>query len=186
VELEKSYTTLLTSARQPSSTSSAKTNSHSPRNSYHSTHRSAQPGNSGHSRIPPTGPRAHKKPRLSEPRASSPPRSSAPHQNQVAPRDREYTSRHNEYRVKVPHGKMDVDDEQRRTPTPVHDRDRDRERERGPKDRDRDRDRDGRYSRRNGNFASGRGGNSGGRRVDRSAAPTTFTGDRTLAERLGL
>ncbi|KAF8351346.1 hypothetical protein F5887DRAFT_937051 [Amanita rubescens] len=171
-ELEKSYTTLLTSARQSNSTSSAKANSRSPRNSYHPSHRPVQ---------------AHKKPRLSEPRVSSPPRSSASHQSQPTAREREYTPRqHSEYRVKGQHGKMDVDDEQRRAPTPAHDRDRERERERGPKDRDRDRDRDGRYSRRNGNFGGGRGGSSGGRRADRSAPPANFTGDRTLAERLGL
>ncbi|KAK2466304.1 hypothetical protein APHAL10511_001946 [Amanita phalloides] len=185
-ELEKSYTSLLTSARQTNSATSTKTNSRSPRNSYYPAHRTTAAGNGSHgSKIPPTGPRAYKKPRLSEPRVSSPSRSSQSHQNQATPR--EYSSRqHHEYRGKSQHAKMDVDDEQGRTPTPVHDRDRERERERGPKDRERDRDREGRFSRRNFGGGSGRGGGSGGRRTDRSAAASNFAADRTLAERLGL
>ncbi|KAF8630329.1 hypothetical protein AX15_002979 [Amanita polypyramis BW_CC] len=190
-ELEKSHEAFLTPARQSNTIGNAKANSHSSKNSYHAAHRAAPTGNGGHSaKILPTAPRAHKKPRLSEPRASPPSRSSASYQNHVTAR--EYHPRqHNDYRGKGQHSKMDVDNEQRRTLTPVHDRDRerDRERERGPKERDRDRDRDSRYSRRNGNFTGGSGrggGGSGGRRTDRNAAPTNFTGDRTLAERLGL
>ncbi|KAM6495779.1 hypothetical protein JOM56_008485 [Amanita muscaria] len=178
-ELEKSYSTYLVSVRQTANTASNKADSHSPRNSYHPLPRSTQSGNGSHGgKPPPTGPRAHKKPRLSEPRAATPTRSSAS--------AREYTSRHeSHHRAKNQHPKMDVDNnEPKRTSSPPRERMRGRDRERGHKERDRDRDREGRNSRRNGNFSTtGRGG---GRRTDRNAGPTSLSGDRTLAERLGL
>ncbi|KAF8639827.1 hypothetical protein AX17_001083 [Amanita inopinata Kibby_2008] len=184
-ELEKSYASFMTSARQ---TNNAKANSQSPRNSHHPGPRVTQAGYSNHaSKLPPTGPRAYKKPRLSDPRSLSPARTGVSLSRKKQPVGREYAPRHHgDHRGKGHHAKMDVDGDLKRTPSPTYDRDR--ERERGPKDRDRERERDGKHSRRNGNFHSGPARGGGGRRMDRNAASAnSFTGgDRTLAERLGL
>lgn len=139
--------------------------SQSPRNSYNQ----ALPGSNGSSKVPPTGPRAHKKARIS---ADAPPPQNAKNPRAQSPRPT---------RQKPPHVKMDVDgDAAAHSPTGrdrARDRTRERERERD-KDRDRDRDRSSRRS----------GGRAGGRRADRGAANhhAHGSGDRTLAERLGL
>ncbi|PCH41125.1 hypothetical protein WOLCODRAFT_137202 [Wolfiporia cocos MD-104 SS10] len=176
----------------------------------------------GATKLPPTGPRAHKKPRLSEShtppappsRSMYPNRPSNTHSNPSSladgrgPEDRK------------PFVKMDADDDERTRPRSperererdrMRDRDRERERERDrdrerPRERERDRDRErernrerererDRASRRNGAHGGGRGGNGGsgggggggGRRGARGATNAyNDSGDRTLAERLGL
>lgn len=209
-ELDKSYEALMHSSRQADN---SKSHSRSPRNSYRNLPQSVATGNGTHtSKLPPTGPRIHKKPRISEPHLS-PARSNAP-----LPSQKVYThshipaSRGSETREHVPRystdnrgGKpnhiMEVDEDTRsRISGPPADRerprererDRDHERDRGPKerprDRDRDRDRNRSIPRRNNFSSSGRGAGGGSsRRVDRVTVPNSFPSpDRTLAERMGL
>ncbi|KAF8238808.1 hypothetical protein L208DRAFT_1387118 [Tricholoma matsutake] len=204
-ELDKSYESFIASTRLNNALNSTKSYSQSPRASYHSLPQAGPTGNgTGMSKLPPTGPRAYKKPRLSEAQASPP-----PHRTNTAPPLHKSHSKHHpparghdtrdsvrrvpEGRGKPNHVKMDLEEDRRSIPPPAYDRererDRDRERERGSKERDRDggRERDGnRPSRRNSGFA-GRGGGPV-RRAERVLGPIdSFPGgDRTLAERMGL
>ncbi|KAJ7507953.1 hypothetical protein B0H11DRAFT_1969451 [Mycena galericulata] len=202
-ELDKSYEAIMTTAPR-----AEKPHSRSPRNSYHVPLPAGNGnGNGASSKLPPTGPRAHKKPRLSgsEPHASSPPplpaSKSHAHTNSNSnstssrpdARPREPSPR-TEHRGKlINHTRMEVDEPKPRPRSPVErDKDlrhRDRER-RDDRDRDRDRDRErdrdgGRRERRNGG-GGGRGG--GARRADRGPPANNAYqgGDRTLKERLGL
>jgi hypothetical protein len=202
-ELDKSYESFMASTRPNNAVNSKKSYSQSPRASYHALPHSPHTGNGiSVSKPPPTGPRAYKKPRLSESQASPPLRTNAalpPHKSHSKPHPparghdaRDYTRRTSEGRGKAIHAKMDVEEDLRaKPPSPVYDRererDRDRERERGLKDRDRDRDRDGGRER-DGNRPPRRGTNRGtgsARRTERILAPIDG-GDRTLAERMGL
>ncbi|KAJ6452364.1 hypothetical protein DFH09DRAFT_1021570 [Mycena vulgaris] len=185
-ELDKSYEAIMTTA--PRANNAEKSHSRSPRNSYHVPLPTGN-GNGASSKLPPTGPRAHKKPRLSESHASPPPAapSSKPHanstSNSTSSRTRDQSPRQApEHRGKANHARMDVDEQKPPPRSPVErDKDlrhKDRER-RDERDRDRERverDRDGgRRDRRNGN----RGG--GGRRADRGPSANNA---RTLKERL--
>ncbi|KAG2116071.1 uncharacterized protein F5147DRAFT_675867 [Suillus discolor] len=192
-ELDKSYESFQTSVRQMNA------NHHSyapaPRELYHPASTS-----NGVIKLPPTGPRAHKKPRLSEPKVS-PARSNIslpptkPHignARQSIPRDYEAVRSPRlsptEPRIKVSNVKMEVDEDARTRPRSPNDN-RDRETHRRDKDRardhegehGRDRDRD-RFARRNG----GGSGGGGGRRARGFASHAYAFGDRTLAERMGL
>lgn len=193
-ELDKSYESFQTSLRQMN----ANHHSYAPasRDAYHPASTS-----NGVMKLPPTGPRAHKKPRLSEPKVS-PARSNVslpptkPHNanaRQSVPRDHEPPRSPRlspaEPRTKPSHVKMEVDEDSRTRPRSPsdnrdresHRRDKDRAREHdGERDRDRDRDR---FARRNG---GGSGGGGGGRRARGFASHAYAFGDRTLAERMGL
>ena len=183
-ELDKSYDTLMNSSRQVNSVNNSKSHTRSPRNTYNSL---PQVGNgNGAAKLPPTGPRAYKKPRLSEPQASPPsrPNHTLPsHKSQIHSNAstrsgdrRDYLSRpNNEQQLKSSRSKIDVDEDDRESPVlpaeRVRDHDRERIRERSRKDRertrDRERDRDGNRttaSRRNGSHTSSsvRGGSVGG------------------------
>ena len=110
----------------------------------------------GIGKLPPTGPRAHKKPRLSESQMSPPaltaPLPPKPHlsaANATQPRGRSRDSRASvDLKPSEGGGGMDVDDDSRSGPRsplrerdrPPH-RDRDRGRDRDPRERERDRDR---------------------------------------------
>lgn len=187
-ELDKSYDEFMTQMRQ---TNNVKSASRSPRNSYH-------PGNhntsSSGSKLPPTGPRAYKKPRVSDSPASSP--SQRPHASlPQSYKSHNHSSRYHDQdqspkqsadsrapRSNNSNHRMVVDDEDSRTrPRSPSERDMKERHYRGnAREADR-RDRDG--GRRNGNF-SGRQtrkfdrGNGGGNSYQ--------SGDRTLAERMGL
>ncbi|KAG1731167.1 hypothetical protein EDD22DRAFT_928318 [Suillus occidentalis] len=192
-ELDKSYESFQTSLRQMN----ANHHSYAPasRDSYHPASTS-----NGVMKLPPTGPRAHKKPRLSEPKVS-PARSNVslpptkPHNanaRQSVPRDHEPPRSPRlspaEPRLKPSHVKMEVDEDSRTRPRSPsdnrdresHRRDKDRAREHdGERDRDRERER---FARRNG----GGSGGGGGRRARGFASHAYAFGDRTLAERMGL
>lgn len=171
--------------------------SQSPRANYHQSNAANGSSNSS-SRPPPTGPRAYKKPRMSD--TQSPPRPASnlpslhknhhrsPRPNSNRPGEaKDYNARHTNRRGRgINHTRMDVTDEQ----PPSDDY-----RERLPRERDRERERERESSnnkpRRNGHF-TGRGGgsgagNNGGRRTERSTASNHHPSgpDRTLAERLG-
>ncbi|KAG6378696.1 hypothetical protein JVT61DRAFT_12967 [Boletus reticuloceps] len=180
-ELDKSYQSFQSSLRQKQINSQIH---HPPsRDSYHPPPH--MPATNGLSKPPPTGPRAHKKPRLSDAKISPaqsnvslPPsktHSSVKHEPSHSPRISPSETR--------PKGnaKMDVDEDPRTRPRspPERDRPRPREKERA-RDRERDRDRD-RFSRRNGT-----GGGSGAGRRNRGFNHPYAGGDRTLAERMGL
>ena len=203
-ELDKSYDSFVASARN-NTVNSTKSYSQSPRTSYHQLPQTISTGNgTGTSKLPPTGPRGYKKPRLSESQASPPLRTNTalpPHKLHFKSHPpsrghdtREYSRRLPEGRGKHNHVKMDVEEDSRaRPPSPGYDRqrdrDRDKERERGSRERDRDgvRERDGsRAPRRNSGFANRSSGSA--RRTERVMAPIdSFSGgDRTLAERMGL
>ncbi|TFK43418.1 hypothetical protein BDQ12DRAFT_674945 [Crucibulum laeve] len=176
-ELDTTFEALASSSRQVNTGSSTKSHSHSPRNQYHQTSYSSSAGNS-QSKLPPTGPRAHKKPRLSESTASPPPRNSGPpHKSQNHNHSHSnHFSRSGDSRDSTRHGaerktnhstKMEVDEDQRARPTsPSVDRNRERGRDherdtdqrstkgRERSVRDKERDRDGNKfssSHRNGN-----------------------------------
>ncbi|KAJ7590755.1 hypothetical protein C8J56DRAFT_1013636 [Mycena floridula] len=201
-ELDKSYDTFMSSARQ---NNNVKSSSRSPRTSYHPMSNSA--GNGSSSKHPPTGPRAFKKPRVSESHTSPSMRSEAslsPHK--VHNHSNSSSSRFNDARDPSPrlssdgrgsksnhNTRMDVDDDNRARPRSVERR---RDKDQGGAREDRERDRDGSKSRRNGNFS---GGGRGARRSEHrnNAAPMAPNagpppnsfgpgGDRTLAERMGL
>ncbi|TFK75788.1 hypothetical protein BDN72DRAFT_874075 [Pluteus cervinus] len=206
-ELNKSYDTFSTMSRQNNSVNNVKRHSQSPRTSYHQLSSGLAGNGHSSSKLPPTGPRAHKKPRMSDSQGSPPPRSNPPlpshkshnHSNSSSRTSevKEYNPRPSENRGRANHPRMEVDEDHRGT-TPSSDKDRvrvrEKERDRGTRDRDRERDkdkeRDGNKPRRNGHFA-GRGGNAGGnsngRRTERNSASNNnhLSGDRTLAERLG-
>ncbi|KAG5648949.1 hypothetical protein DXG03_000298 [Asterophora parasitica] len=204
-ELGKSYESL-TSA---SANNSAKSYTQSPRIGYNpmpppSDTGTGGPTHNGSSKLPPTGPRAHKKPRLSDPHGS-PTAALQPHNHKSYSRSargadtREYAPRRSaDSRGKSSnHVKMEVDDDQRvRPPSRERNPERERERDRGG---GRERERDGHRSshRRNGNFGGGGGGNAGrgagggggGRRHDHgqtSSDSAHHNADRTLRERMGL
>ncbi|KAJ7283976.1 hypothetical protein C8J57DRAFT_1294057 [Mycena rebaudengoi] len=206
-ELDKSYETIMTAAPRAAS-STDKSQSQSPRTRYNPLPTGANNNGGAQSKLPPTGPRAHKKPRLSEPHPSPPPRTSVPplakphphpssnhHRATSASRERSSPRAPSEHR-RGGHvhggsnsGRMEVDRDEEQKPrarTPVdRSRDRDRERDRPSRERDRDRDRyrDG-GGRRNGFGGGGRGG-GGGRRSAPSSS-SYQSADRTLKERLGL
>ena len=197
----------------------------------------------GQRKLPPTGPRAHKKPRISD--APIPPRPNAPLPSgpKMYNRPQGSTNRRNDSHERSPRpnqakkvwhaSKMEVDDDAARSRSPNHgrggqrerdrerdrERERERERERGPerddrggdrdrtrdrerpKDRDRERDRDrnskrdrgdrDRTSRRYGNAvgnggSGGGGGGSGMREPPQNRNSSSYGGERTLAERLGV
>ncbi|THH12539.1 hypothetical protein EW146_g7602 [Bondarzewia mesenterica] len=184
-ELDKSHEVILSTGRHHNN-ANAHPRLPSRQTYHHST--SAQSTSNGNAKPLPTGPRAHKKARLSEPQispsnsTSALPRIQTQSQGGSAPSHTESPERSpilSPDHRKVPSVKMEVDDDQRtrpRSPAP-RDRGRDRERDRG-RDRDRDRDRE-RTSRRN-------GGGQGGRRSGRVSTGSFSSGDRTLAERMGL
>jgi hypothetical protein len=221
-ELDKSYETFLSSQR-PKSTRDA-----NPRaNSYSvspSTRTSLLPGTLpstpngiASAKPPPTGPRAHKKPRLAEPH-NSPPRSSGVAPYSIAKSHSHSSARapsaNNDDRGKSRLAKMEGEEDTRKRPRSPSDRDMDRDRNRdkdkhrdGAKDKDRDRDRTrdrekdrdrerdrdrDRLPRRNGGHSSsgGNAGSSGSRKATGSttghAGSSSSSGDRTLAERMGL
>jgi len=177
----------MNSSRQVNSVNNSKSHTRSPRNTYNSLPQVHLMGNgNGAAKLPPTGPRAYKKPRLSEPQASPPTRSNhtlPSHRSQIHSNAstrsgdrRDHLSRpSNEQQLKSSRSKFDVDEDDRESSAlpaeRVRDHDRERIRERGRKDRertrDRERDRDGNRttaSRRNGSHTSSsvRGGSVGG------------------------
>ncbi|KAH9853557.1 hypothetical protein C2E23DRAFT_868001 [Lenzites betulinus] len=191
-ELERSQDSLLQAhGRQPHRPHQP---SPAPRNHQPPPHLTTATNGTG--KLPPTGPRAHKKPRLSEsqisPTSSNSPLPIPPKPHLSAanatPRGMSHDGRGAADRKPADNVKMEVDDDARsrlRSPVlerdrpPHHDRERDKERDRDrpndrarnrdrERDRERDRDRDqDRSSRRNGN---GGGGGGGGRRGRRSNA----------------
>ncbi|OAX44536.1 hypothetical protein K503DRAFT_678620 [Rhizopogon vinicolor AM-OR11-026] len=188
-ELDKSYDSFQASLRQMNASHHYAPPS---RESYHPTTTT-----NGVTKLPPTGPRAHKKPRL-EPKVSPahsnislpPSKPQTVNARQSIPRDHEPPRSPRlspaDLRTKPGNVKMEVDEDSRTRPRSPNDnrdreshrRDKDRGRERD-KERDRDRDRD-RFSRRN-------GGSGGGGRKSRGFSGHAYAfGDRTLAERMGL
>ena len=175
----------------------SKSYSKSPRTPYHPMPPS-HPTDNG-TKLPPTGPRAHKKPRLSEPQASPPVRTNMPLQHHKAhshshnaSRDaREYPPRRlPEGRGKSSQVKMEVEEDFRaRPPSPLHERDREKGRHHGVPNRERERERNGHRSqphRRNGNFGGGTVRGPGRRTEHTPILNEAMSGDRTLAERMGL
>ncbi|KAI6105811.1 hypothetical protein F5141DRAFT_1236101 [Pisolithus sp. B1] len=182
----------------------------------------SQSTSNGLSKLPPTGPRAHKKPRLAadhnvkmSPAPSNtslpPPANSSKHP-QVPTQPQQPQIKHESSRSpRIPpadtrlkgNAKMEIEEDARTRPRSPQERDRERhrekdwprdrerekdrerERERGrdrERERDRDRDRE-RFSRRNGSGSRG----AGGRARNRGALSHSYlSGDRTLAERMGL
>jgi len=187
-ELDKSYEGFQTSLRQVNASHHYAPPS---RDSYHPT-----TVTNGVTKLPPTGPRAHKKPRLAEPKISPahsnvslpPSKPQTVNPRQSVPRDHEPPRSPGlspaDLRTKPSNVKMEVDEDSRTRPRSPNDnrdreshrRDKDRGRER---DKERDRDRD-RFSRRNG------GSGGGGRRSRGFSGHAYAFGDRTLAERMGL
>ncbi|KAI6034368.1 hypothetical protein BKA83DRAFT_4188997 [Pisolithus microcarpus] len=157
----------------------------------------SQPTSNGLSKLPPTGPRAHKKPRLAvdynvkmSPANSNaslpPPAKLIKHESSRSPRippadtqDARTRPRSPQERDRERHREKDWGRDKER------EKDRERERERGrdrERERDRDRDRE-RFSRRNGSGSRG----AGGRVRNRGTLSHSYlSGDRTLAERMGL
>lgn len=206
-ELEKSHEAVLAvNGRQ------GNTNPHS-RSPVHRNVYQHQPSPANGSGKPlPTGPRAHKKPRLSEVHVSPVLSSTSLPPPQLSSSNSTSLGNARERRPSVDRkpvsSEMDIDEDQRTRPrTPERDRrdrererakDRERERDKGRdrdrgKDRERDRDRDrerdrdrDKSSRRNGTYGGGGGGSGGGRRAGRGPNPAHAGGDRTLAERMGL
>lgn len=224
-EMDKSYDTFMASARHNNTVNSTKSYSSSPRHSHHGAPHSGH-SNAGNniSKLPPTGPRSYKKPRLSETQASPPSRSDLPlpsRKSQGHPhissrgdlrdgrggregRDgRDIIPRHAaDTRGKFNHIKMEVDEDKRVRPASPGQRERDRDRERdndrerwtresGMRERERDKehDRDGnRAPRRNGSHVGPVQGVNSARKTERAISSNAHlnSGDRTLAERMGL
>lgn len=188
-ELDKTYETLMSSSRQIGRTNKPNSHSHSPQDLYHSVPHADMMGNGSTTlKPPPTEPRAHKRPRLSDAHASPPrrlppslPQKPQGHHHPNLPlradvRDQGRQSVDN--RGKPSHVKMDVDGDGR-APSPANrnrerektTRDRERGRERGVKEKERirdggkDWDRDANKAssnRRNGHMSGpGRGGGGG-------------------------
>ncbi|ETW83908.1 hypothetical protein HETIRDRAFT_123637 [Heterobasidion irregulare TC 32-1] len=214
-ELDKSYDAIQSTGRHHNNTNA---HPHLPtRQNFHSAAPAPVPAHpqstsNGNAKPLPTGPRAHKKPRLSEPQISPANSTAALPRIQTQQTQRQGSAQTRGHSTASPERspvlppdhrkasgvKMEVDDDQRTRPrTPPlppppaprdrerdRGRDRDREKDRG-RDRNRDRDRE-RTSRRNGGQGgggrkggrTGGGGGGGGGRHD--------SGDRTLAERMGL
>ncbi|KZT12534.1 uncharacterized protein LAESUDRAFT_718800 [Laetiporus sulphureus 93-53] len=214
-ELDKSHEAIMAQGR-PSSVVKAHSHSQSPaptRNMYQQPPHLSSATN-GSAKLPPTGPRAHKKPRLSESH-TAPALASAPLHGASKPNHAQAASstqgEKRSRRESVDRRALAVIDEDRKPRSPDQerererpresdrerarerekDRDRVRERERGrDKDRERarerDRDRD-RPSRRNGGGRGGGGGGGGARRGGRGHTGASYdSADRTLAERMGL
>ncbi|KAH7887640.1 hypothetical protein F5I97DRAFT_1926070 [Phlebopus sp. FC_14] len=193
-ELDKSYQSFQSSLRQK------QVNSHvyppPPRDALH--HPSQAPSASnGLSKVPPTGPRARKKPRLSDVK-TSPAQSnvSLPPSKAQGPVKREPSRSPRMSPVEIRgkgHVKMELDEDARTRPRSSQERDRERHRDKERvRDRERDRDRDrerererDRMSRRNGAGGGGGGGGGGARRSRGFGHPYAGV-DRTLAERMGL
>ncbi|KAF8974434.1 hypothetical protein BDZ97DRAFT_1773577 [Flammula alnicola] len=155
-ELDKAYEALMSSSRQIGNVN--KSHSHSPRNSYYNVAYADSAGNGNSSlKPPPTEPRAHKRPRLSEsqpsPPAPLPPRlaPSLPQKPQIHHTSNALPSRADHPRDQGRHPpdntrgkanvKMEVDGDERVPSPPNRERDRNRERERNNRDRERDRER---------------------------------------------
>ncbi|KAH0587712.1 hypothetical protein H2248_006476 [Termitomyces sp. 'cryptogamus'] len=204
-ELDKSYSTLLASST--STNNSTKSISQSPRAAYHPVDSNYNYNNAttnGPSKLPPTGPRAYKKPRLSDAPVQQ---TNAPVSAQHKAHGRAAHSSSREYAPSSRRGKgtnnyhrMEVDEDQRvRPPSIERGRERDRERDRD-RERERERDRVGRERERDGhgngrhrrNGGGGRNAFSGGRGSrtvhdhGRAANDSMHSGDRTLRERMGL
>ncbi|KAJ7765012.1 hypothetical protein DFH07DRAFT_1015625 [Mycena maculata] len=184
-ELDKSYEAIMTTAPR-----AEKPHSRSPRNSYHVPLPAGNGNGSAASKHPPTGPRAHKKPRLSvsEPHASPPPplpasKPHAPahahaHSSSGSSRSDAQQQRPREQSPRLEHrgkannhtARMDVDEPRPRprSPAPVErdkdlrhrDRERRDDRERGDRDRERERERE---RDRDGGRRERRNGNGSGR-----------------------
>ncbi|KAI0347155.1 hypothetical protein BDW22DRAFT_1425221 [Trametopsis cervina] len=158
-ELDKSQATILASGRA-NPHDDFRAHSHSPtlrtNHQLPVQHHSPTNGNGG-GKPPPTAPRAHKKPRLSEAPSSTPaPQHSKGGRSQSNATRRRDTPDHSPSVPPERRGKMDIDEDDRaRTPPPPPERkrdfDRDREKERNvdrdreharPRDRERDRHRE--------------------------------------------
>jgi hypothetical protein len=210
LELDKSYDTFMASN---SVTNNMKSYSRSPvnRSSHLPTAQTSAHANSNgngngapNSKIPPTGPRAYKKPRLSEPPLQSPSRSAASlpsakpasshsqtyhrersttHTRDHRPRDVNSHSSGDDPRGKssYAHRKIVVDEDSRKRPrSPAMDRELDRDRDRDTdrlrdRERERERERD-RLPRRNGSHSGGGERSGSGRRVARGGTPNSGSG----------
>ncbi|KAI6130416.1 hypothetical protein EDD16DRAFT_1470330 [Pisolithus croceorrhizus] len=179
-ELDKSYQSFQSSFKPKHHA-----NTHS--QPYTAPPREPQPTSNGLSKLPPTGPRAHKKPRLSgdhnHPQVPTQPQQ--PHIKHESSRSPRIPPADTRLKGNV---KMEIEEDARtrpRSPQGQREKDRERERERGrdrERERDRDRDRE-RFSRRNGSGSR----SAGGRTRNRGALSHSYlSGDRTLAERMGL
>ncbi|GJE84094.1 WTAP/Mum2p family protein [Phanerochaete sordida] len=149
-ELDKAQATILDSSRTKGYPGNPRNSSQSPAirtNQNLSPHANQTPN--GSSKLPPTGPRAHKKPRLSE-TPSAPPSS---HGTQPAKGNRVHggpSARRQETPDRSPRMsssndrkvKMEVDDEERKPWSPKRGHDHEQDRVERPADRDRDRERD--------------------------------------------
>ncbi|KAI0732998.1 hypothetical protein C8Q72DRAFT_773564 [Fomitopsis betulina] len=201
VELEKSNEALVASSRQ-ANMPKGHSHSHSPappRNHYpqpQQTYPSTTASN-GSGKLPPTGPRAHKKPRLSGSHASPAPipagrpASAASYAQSAASSPRDTRERRPESIDRKPLHSVETEEGERSRPRSpdrprerdhkdrVRDRERDTDRERN-RERERDRDKSRRHGR------SGGGGRRSGRGQNNLPLPAFDSTDRTLAERMGL
>ncbi|KAI6047424.1 hypothetical protein EDC04DRAFT_2623276 [Pisolithus marmoratus] len=160
-----------------------------------------QPASNGLAKLPPTGPRAHKKPRLAadhnvkispaHSNASLPPVANSSKHPQVQPQQPQI--KHESSRS--PHippadtrpkgnARMEIKEDSRTRPRSSQERDRERHREKDwarGRERERDRERERERERERGpSGAGGKGRNRG------TFSHPYLTGDRTLAERMGL
>ncbi|KAH9951660.1 hypothetical protein B0H21DRAFT_705401 [Amylocystis lapponica] len=215
-ELDKAHETILAHGRQAVVANAyAQVQAPMPRKMYQPPPH-LSPVVNGSGKPVPTGPRAHKKPRLSESHTPPAQSKSAPSNSSVRNDSRE---RRPSLDRKPSITSMDVDEDRRSKPrSPERERERDRardknrnrerDREREPvrdrvrdRDRGRDKNRDrvrererernrDQSSKRNGahggNGGGGGGGGGGGRRGRGTNNASTIIGDRTLAERMGL
>ncbi|KAF8205101.1 hypothetical protein BJ912DRAFT_1018324 [Pholiota molesta] len=160
-ELDKAYETILISSRQTGRSTKSHSHSHSysPRDSYPSVPAAdiiVGNGNANTNKPPPTEPRAHKRPRLSEPQPPSPAAAttrlapSLPQKPQTYHRNSTGPSRSDHPRDQGKHSndngrnaksnvKMEVDGDDRAS---LHNRDRDRNRDRERNNTNKDRDRE--------------------------------------------
>ncbi|KAF9019232.1 hypothetical protein BDZ89DRAFT_1164764 [Hymenopellis radicata] len=142
---------------------------HSPRNNYAARQSPSLPTTST-GKAPPTGPRSHKKPRMSD---------TQPKRDRDESRGRNHTHNHSHHRSHSHSRKMDVDRDDRGKGERERERDKERERD------DRDGNRSRKSSASNG-FPHNRAGGGGRRNGGVPMATTMASGDRTLAERMGL
>lgn len=191
----------MNSSRQIGRANTSNSHSHSPQDLYHTVPHADTMGNGNTTlKPPPTEPRAHKRPRLSDAHASPPRRlppslpqkPQAHHHSNLPPRVdvRDQGRQPADYRGKPSHTKMDVDGDGR-APSPANrnrerektTRDRERGRERGVKEKERvrdtgkDWDRDANkpsHNRRNGHMSGTPGRGGGG-----SAPPGRKGNDRS-------
>lgn len=191
----------MASARASNSVNNHKSYSRSPRTAYNPLPHPTDNGTTASSKLPPTGPRAHKKPRMSEAQASPPLRGTTAlpaHKNHAHAYSaaREHAPRRSsDGRGRPNHAKMEVEEDQRaRPPSPGlrderdRDRDRDRERDRGNGAKRREREREPRDGHRAHKYDGGAGRGAPGRRPERLSFSneSASSADRTLAERMGL